>query len=74
MSPLHPVTVNLPNYLSLVGLVIGPDLEVGSALLDDPQIPLVSATGSTRMGRIVGPRVAQRFGQPVRADRPVAYE
>ncbi|MCR9245184.1 MAG: aldehyde dehydrogenase family protein [bacterium] len=50
-------------WAPLVGLVIGPDLEVGSALLDDPQIPLVSATGSTRMGRIVGPRVAQRFGR-----------
>ncbi len=50
-------------WAPLVGLVIGPDLEVGSALLDDPAVPLVSATGSTRMGRIVGPRVAQRFGR-----------
>jgi aldehyde dehydrogenase (NAD+) len=51
------------DYAALVGLVIGPDLTVGSALLDDPTVPLVSATGSTRMGRIVGPRVAQRFGR-----------
>ena len=50
-------------WAPLVGLVIGPDLTVGSALLDDPSVPLVSATGSTRMGRIVGPRVAQRFGR-----------
>jgi aldehyde dehydrogenase (NAD+) len=50
-------------WAALVGLVIGPDAEVGGALLDDPSIPLVSATGSTRMGRIVGPRVAQRFGR-----------
>ncbi|MBL9077872.1 MAG: aldehyde dehydrogenase family protein [Planctomycetes bacterium] len=50
-------------WAPLVGLCIGPDLTVGSALLDDPAIPLVSATGSTRMGRIVGPRVAQRFGR-----------
>ena len=50
-------------WAALVGLVIGPDAEVGGALLDDPTIPLVSATGSTRMGRIVGPRVAQRFGR-----------
>ncbi|MFO0278285.1 MAG: aldehyde dehydrogenase family protein [Planctomycetota bacterium] len=50
-------------WAALVGLVIGPDLTVGGALLDDPSIPLVSATGSTRMGRIVGPRVAQRFGR-----------
>jgi aldehyde dehydrogenase (NAD+) len=50
-------------WAPLVGLCIGPDLSVGSALLDDPRVPLVSATGSTRMGRIVGPRVAQRFGR-----------
>ena len=50
-------------WSALVGLVIGPDLTVGSAMLDDPTVPLVSATGSTRMGRIVGPRVAQRFGR-----------
>ena len=36
---------------------------VGEALVDDPRIPLVSATGSTAMGRAVGPRVAQRFGR-----------
>lgn len=33
------------------------------ALADDPRIPLVSATGSTAMGRVVAPRVAQRFGR-----------
>ncbi len=37
--------------------------EVGEALVDDPRVPLVSATGSTRMGREVGPRVAARFGR-----------
>lgn len=37
--------------------------EVGAALVDDHRVPLISATGSTRMGRIVGPRVAQRFGR-----------
>jgi aldehyde dehydrogenase (NAD+) len=36
---------------------------VGEALVDDPKVALVSATGSTRMGRAVGPRVAQRFGR-----------
>ncbi len=50
-------------WAPLVSLVIGPDAQVGGALLDDPKVPLVSATGSTRMGRIVGPRVAQRFGR-----------
>ena len=36
---------------------------VGEQLVDHPLIPLVSATGSTAMGRAVGPRVAQRFGR-----------
>jgi len=37
--------------------------EVGGRLVDSPLVPLVSATGSTRMGREVGPRVAARFGR-----------
>ncbi|MEO5973207.1 MAG: aldehyde dehydrogenase family protein [Sphingomicrobium sp.] len=36
---------------------------VGEALVDDSRIALVSATGSTPMGRAVGPRVAKRFGR-----------
>ncbi|WP_375499821.1 aldehyde dehydrogenase family protein [uncultured Jatrophihabitans sp.] len=37
--------------------------DVGEALVDDPRVALVSATGSTRMGRAVAPRVAGRFGK-----------
>ena len=37
--------------------------EVGGALIDHPGVALVSATGSTRMGKAVGPRVANRFGR-----------
>ncbi|MEH0166247.1 aldehyde dehydrogenase family protein [Roseateles microcysteis] len=36
---------------------------VGEAMVDHPKVALVSATGSTRMGRAVGPRVAARFGR-----------
>jgi aldehyde dehydrogenase (NAD+) len=36
---------------------------LGEALVDNPKVALVSATGSTRMGREVGPRVAARFGR-----------
>lgn len=43
-------------------LVLG-GREVGERLIDDPRVALVSATGSVRMGREVGPRVAQRFGK-----------
>jgi aldehyde dehydrogenase (NAD+) len=37
--------------------------KTGEALVDHPKVALVSATGSTRMGREVGPRVAARFGR-----------
>ena len=46
----------------LSGVVVGLR-DVGEAIADDARVPLVSATGSTRMGREVGPRVAQRFGR-----------
>jgi len=44
-------------------LTFGPDVEVGQALVDDPRLPLVSATGSCAMGRKVAPRVAARLGR-----------
>lgn len=37
----------------------------GELLVDSPDVPLVSATGSTRMGRIIGPKVAARFGRRI---------
>ena len=37
--------------------------DAGKALAADVRIPLVSATGSTRMGRALGPVVAERFGR-----------
>ncbi|WKD60299.1 Succinate-semialdehyde dehydrogenase [NADP(+)] [Corynebacterium ciconiae DSM 44920] len=43
-------------------LVLGA-AERGEQLVDDPRVALVSATGSTRMGREVAPRVAARFGR-----------
>jgi aldehyde dehydrogenase (NAD+) len=48
----------------LSSVVIG-GREVGEALVDDERIPVVSATGSTAMGRMVGPRVAARFGRSI---------
>ncbi len=49
-----------PAHLSQV--LNGP-AAVGEALVDDRRVALLSATGSTRMGRAVGPRVAARFGR-----------
>ena len=48
----------------LVQLVIGGP-EVGEALVASRDIPIVSATGSTRMGSRVGPKVAARFGRAI---------
>ena len=49
-----------PAHLSQV--LIG-GREVGEALAADPRIPLVSATGSTRMGKAVAQSVAARLGR-----------
>ncbi len=47
----------------LLGLLIGDVSEVGEPMLDDRRLPLVSATGSCRMGKVVGQRVAARLGR-----------
>jgi aldehyde dehydrogenase (NAD+) len=52
--------VGAPEHLSSV--VLG-ERSVGEALVDDPRVALVSATGSTRMGKEVAPRVAARLGR-----------
>ncbi len=49
-----------PQHLSQ--LVIG-GRNAGEALVENRRVALLSATGSTRMGRAAGPRVAQRFGR-----------
>ncbi len=46
-------------------LLVGPVETVGERLIADARIPLVSATGSTRMGRRVGTVVASRFGRAI---------
>ena len=46
----------------LAEVVVG-DAEVGERLVDDRRLRLISATGSCRMGRRVGPRVAARLGR-----------
>jgi aldehyde dehydrogenase (NAD+) len=48
----------------LLSLVIG-GAKVGQALVDDPRVALVSATGSTAMGRAVAPRLAERFARSI---------
>jgi aldehyde dehydrogenase (NAD+) len=48
----------------LLTLLIG-GRGVGEMLVDDPRVAVVSATGSTRMGRAVGERLARRFGRAI---------
>jgi aldehyde dehydrogenase (NAD+) len=43
--------------------LINGDYKVGEMMTTDKRIPLISATGSTRMGKIVGATVAQRLGK-----------
>ena len=51
---------NLPEGIS--GLIVG-DYKVGQMMTEDSRVPLISATGSTRMGKIVGQAVAARLGR-----------
>ena len=39
--------------------------EVGEAIVTNPLVPLVSATGSTAMGKQVGPKLAERFARSI---------
>lgn len=48
-----------------ISQVIVGDAKLGEQLVLDEQIPVISATGSTAMGRKVGPRVAERFGRSI---------
>ena len=48
---------------AIFSLVVGDGPRVGELMTKDKRLPLISATGSTRMGRRVGEVVAQRFGR-----------
>ncbi|UZD91455.1 aldehyde dehydrogenase family protein [Cognatishimia activa] len=48
----------------LAQIVIG-GADIGAALVDSKDVPIISATGSTRMGGIVGPKVSARWGRPI---------
>ena len=51
---------NLPEGISCL---INGDFKVGELLTKDKRVPLISATGSTRMGRIVAKTVGERLGK-----------
>ena len=53
---------NLPEGISTL---ISGDYNIGEWLTNDNRVKLISATGSTKMGSIVGAKVAQRFGKSI---------
>src|SRR5882672_373014 len=50
---------------AIFSLVIGDGATVGQKLLDDKRVPLVSATGSSKMGVRVAESVGRRFGKTI---------
>ena len=46
-------------------LVIGTNEEIAETLVNDTRVPLISATGSTRMGKQVAGKVASRLGRSI---------
>jgi aldehyde dehydrogenase (NAD+) len=49
----------------IFNLLIGPGRSVGERLINDERVPLVSFTGSTKMGRHVAETTARRFGRSI---------
>jgi aldehyde dehydrogenase (NAD+) len=54
---------DMPDIPPEVSSIVLGDRQTGTALVDDPRFPLVSATGSIAMGRTVGQHVAARLGR-----------
>lgn len=52
-------------FEAVFGLAVGDGATVGNRMNEDTRLPLISATGSCNMGRIVGPAVASRMGRTI---------
>ena len=52
-------------YSGIFSILIGKGSVIGEKLIQDKQIPLVSFTGSTNMGRHVSSVVSERFGKTI---------
>jgi aldehyde dehydrogenase (NAD+) len=61
---LHEVLRN-NNVPEGVSCIVNGDYRVGEYMTQDKRLPLISATGSTRMGRTVGAMVAARMGRSI---------
>lgn len=52
-------------YTGIFSIIIGKGSTIGERLINDRRVPLISFTGSTRMGRHVGEVAAHRFGKTI---------
>jgi aldehyde dehydrogenase (NAD+) len=52
-------------FEGVFNLAVGTGPEIGQRMVEDRRVPLISATGSTRMGETVGPAVAARMGRSI---------
>jgi len=52
-------------YKGIFNLVIGRGSDVGDQMVNDGNVPLISATGSTRMGKIIAQKVGARLGKTI---------
>jgi aldehyde dehydrogenase (NAD+) len=52
-------------YPGVMGLVVGRGSTVGERMVQDDRLPLISMTGSTKMGRRIGEAVAKRLGSTI---------
>ncbi|MCK5738470.1 aldehyde dehydrogenase family protein [bacterium] len=50
---------------AIMSLVIGKGSTIGEKLINDPRVPMISATGSTRMGKRIGQVVGGRLGRTI---------
>jgi len=53
------------NLEGIFNLVIGPSKTIGERMISDTRLPLISATGSCRMGRRIGEVVGKRLGRTI---------
>jgi len=52
-------------YKGVFNLIIGSGSTIGEKLINDKRVPLISATGSTRMGKRIGGVVGERLGKVI---------
>ena len=55
----------IPNRICIFNLIIGSGSVIGEKLVNDNRVPLISATGSTKMGKRIGEQVGARLGQVI---------